>query len=288
LTTPQRNGQATITGVSDTSLWIAAVRANESARSNAVFQDELASILAGERGRRIARSIPRQAMVAWGVVARTSAIDRLIHEALNAGVDAVVNLGAGLDTRPYRMQLPSELRWIEFDFPHIIESKSAKLRDYAAVCRLERIGGDLLDREVRNDFLARLGSSSERCLVITEGVVSYFSNDDVAILAEDLRAISSFQLWIQDFDNAGKRRMPLGWEKKLKSAPFLFDPPDWFEFFRQAGWPPATVITNAEESRRINRPYPWDLPYGLLMRLLPKEVKQKILSLSGAVLLRRA
>src|SRR5271165_4266598 len=108
---------AEIRTVADTALWIATIRAKEGERADAVFHDPLASILAGERGRKITRSFSRSAMVAWGVVLRTSAIDRLINEALQIGVDTVLNLGAGLDTRPYRMDLPSHLRWIEIDLP---------------------------------------------------------------------------------------------------------------------------------------------------------------------------
>jgi methyltransferase (TIGR00027 family) len=279
-----RPQSSSIAGVSDTALWIAAVRANEGARRDAVFHDPLASILAGERGRRIARSIPRRSMVAWGVVARTSAIDRLIEEAVGAGVDTVINLGAGLDTRPYRMKVPAELRWIEVDFPQLTEFKADKLKDYRAACRLERIGLDLLDRAARTTVLTRAGQSSRSALIITEGVVSYLSNADVSRLAEDLFAISSFRFWIQDFDNAGKRKMPRGWDSKLKAAPFLFEPSDWFDFFRQYGWAPSRIITNIEESGRIKRPYPWDFPYGLIMRVLPSDVRHRILSLSGAAL----
>ena len=46
----------------------------------------------------------------WYVVIRTIIIDDLINQAISQGVDTVLNLGAGLDTRPYRMQLPKTLR----------------------------------------------------------------------------------------------------------------------------------------------------------------------------------
>jgi methyltransferase (TIGR00027 family) len=276
-----------ISGVSDTALWTAAIRAREQARPDAVFRDPLAATLAGERGRRIARSIPRPAMVAWGVVARTSAMDRLIYQALETGVDTVLNLGAGLDTRPYRMNLTAALRWIELDFPALVAAKNSRLREHRPACSLERVGVDLLDREARNRLIAVCTATSKRALAITEGVICYFANDDVAALAEDLFAVPALRFWIQDFDNAGRRSVPAGWAKKLEAAPFLFDAGDWFEFFRQTGWQSARTITNAEESERINRPYPWDLPYGLVMRLLPKDMRQKIMRLSGAVLMRK-
>ena len=275
-----------ITSVADTALWMAAVRAAEGKRADAAFHDPLGSILAGDRGRKIAGSFSRTAMIAWGVVLRTSAIDRLILEALQSGVDTVLNLGAGMDTRPYRMDLPSQLRWIEVDLPALIETKNAQLNGYTSVCKLERIGMDLADRRARKELLGKYAASSGNMLVITEGFISYFSNDDVAILAKDLLATPAAGFWIQDFDNAGARKLPKGWAKKLEAAPFRFRVSNWFEFFKQSGWQPHTIISCADESKTINRPYPLDFPFGLLMRALPKEMSQKIQGLSGAVLMR--
>ncbi len=278
---------AEIRHVSDTALWVANYRMEEGQRTDAAFDDPLASILVGDRGRAIARAIPRARMVEWGMIMRTSAIDHLINEALIAGVDTVLNLGAGLDTRPYRMELPATLRWVELDFPSIVELKNAKLVEHRPACRLERIGVDLLDRAARSKILAQLGSNSRNTLFITEGLIPYFSAHDAADLASELHAAPAGQFWIQDFDNAGERRLPRGWEAKLAAAPFLFEVKDWFEFFENYGWRPAQVITNFEQSQRVNRPYPLDFPYGLLLRALPQAMSEKILSLSGAVLMQK-
>src|SRR2546422_4602991 len=37
------------------------------------------------------------------------------------------NLAAGLDARPYRLPLPSSLRWVEVDFPDVIAYKQEQL-----------------------------------------------------------------------------------------------------------------------------------------------------------------
>ena len=225
-------------------------------------------------------------MVEWGVLVRTSAIDRLLYQALQSGVDIVLNLGAGLDTRPYRMNLPATLRWIELDFPNIIEMKNAKLVGHKPVCKLERIGIDLLDRSLLHRVLDQYGASLST-LVISEGLLPYLSIQDVAVLASELYAASSKRFWIMDFENAGSRKLPRGWETKLKAAPFLFEVSDWFEFFEEYGWRSSKVITSFEESVRINRPYPLDFPFGLILRMLPLTMRQRILSLSGAVLMRK-
>jgi methyltransferase (TIGR00027 family) len=278
---------SSITHITDTAFWTATFRAREAQRADAAFHDALAGILSGERGRKITRSMPRAGLVGWGIVVRTSAIDQLIHEALDSGVDAVLNLGAGLDTRPYRMKLPGQLRWIEIDFPNIVEFKNASLAEHAPICHLERIGMDLLNRSARSELFARCGAYSEKTLVITEGVISYLSNDDVATLAREMFENPAIRLWIQDFDNAGNRQLPRGWEEKLRAAPFVFEVKDWFEFFEQSGWRALKTITSAEEAKKISRPYPWDFPYGLLLRALPSAMREKILSLSGAVLMER-
>jgi len=89
---------------SDTALLTAGWRAMESSRSDALFHDPLAAGLAGERGLRIARTRPEGA---WVVAIRTVLIDAFLQSAISSGIDTVINLGAGLDTRPYRMHLPS-------------------------------------------------------------------------------------------------------------------------------------------------------------------------------------
>ena len=43
--------------VSDTAFWVATFRAPESERADAVFEDPLAGILAGEKGREIVKSM---------------------------------------------------------------------------------------------------------------------------------------------------------------------------------------------------------------------------------------
>jgi methyltransferase (TIGR00027 family) len=280
--------ESSIKHVSDTAFWVAHFRAMETRRADAIFADPLASLLAGERGRQIARSFPRSSNVAWGTVIRTSAIDRMIGAVLALGVDTVFNLGAGLDTRPYRTRLPAHLRWIELDFPGIMESKRSKLSPHKPVCHLERVGIDLLDRPSRTAVFAQYASGSRNTLLITEGVIPFISAPDVEILAKDLAAVPSFCYWITDFANlSGQRKMPHGWEGRLKAAPFLFEADDCIAFFNQTGWRSRKVITTGEESVRIKRPYPLNFPRGVLMRMLPREVRKRILDLSGVVLMQR-
>jgi len=274
-----------IRSVADTALWMASLRADESTRRDAIIRDEWAAALAGARGARIARSMPLASAVAWGVVVRTSAIDRLVAQILPSGIDMVINLGAGMDMRPFRLDLPASLRWIEVDFPAVVEAKDSLLSGVAGGCVVERVGMNLLDHDARRAFLGRVGAESRKALVIAEGVIPYWSNADVALVAADISAVASVRFWLLDFDNAGRRAPPHGWEARLKSAPFLFQADDWFEFFSRCGWMTESMITSAAESARIRRPYPLSFPRGVLMRLLPNDLRQRILGTSGAALM---
>jgi Leucine carboxyl methyltransferase len=55
----------------------------------------------------------------------------------------VVNLAAGLDTRPYRMDLPSSRLWVEVDLPDLLDYKEEVLKSESPRCRLERVRLDL-------------------------------------------------------------------------------------------------------------------------------------------------
>jgi methyltransferase (TIGR00027 family) len=149
------NKPAAINDVSDTAIWVAHYRAKETERPDAMFRDPLAKILVGDRGERIAHSFGTMGRYTdWIVLTRTVNIDSFIVDGLREGVDAVLNLGAGLDTRPYRMDLPASLQWVEADFAHLIDFKDKTLATQSPRCRLRRVAVDLSDDNARREFLA--------------------------------------------------------------------------------------------------------------------------------------
>jgi len=254
-----------IKDVSDTAFMVAMYRALEGRRADALFHDPLTLKLAGEHGKKIIAGIDNKQtsathadMMIWTMAIRTYVIDRLISEAVSQGVEAVLNLGAGLDTRPYRMSLPSSLHWIEVDYAHVIELKDARLADEQPHCRLERVKMDLSQVEARRIFFGAINERFGNVLVLTEGVVPYLSNDDAGQLADDLRAQPAFKHWIVDYFSP----FVLQWRKKtaiarrMENAPFKFEPADYYDFFAQHGWKKKDVRYLPEEARKVNRPVP--------------------------------
>ena len=236
-----------IQNVSDTAFLVAGFRALESERPEPLFRDPLAWKLAGDHGRKILATVPKTFVGGWSVVIRTVIIDNFIKEAIEQGVDTILNLGAGLDTRPYRMELPETLRWIEVDFPHVIAHKGSRLADEQPNCRLDRIELDLTDRASRQRLLAEVSESAEKVLVLTEGVVPYLSNSEVSELTGDLRAVEKIRFWIVDYFSPQALRYGRKLRTRfMRNAPFQFEPTNWFPFFDERRWRASEVSYIAE------------------------------------------
>ena len=245
-----------IGNVSDTAFWIAHYRAVETKRTDALFRDPLAGVLAGERGEKIARTMPMSFWTAWSVVIRTCIIDDFIRRAIEEGADTILNLGAGLDTRPYRMELPESLVWIEADYPKMIEFKEEKLASEKPRCQLERAKVDLSNAVERKRFLASVDARAKKLVVLTEGVVPYLSEEEVGSLANDLAALEHARRWIVEYFSPEmlkyRNRGPM--RRRMRNAPFKFAPKDWFGFFREHGWRSKEIRYLMEEAERLKRP----------------------------------
>ena len=274
----------TIQYVGDTALWVAHFRALESERPDALFHDPFAAALVGERGRKIAESMKvTSKYTSWNVVIRTVIIDRFIKQLISEGVDLVLNLGAGLDTRPHRMQLPPDLQWIEVDYPQMIEHKERILAGQPTHCHLQRVRMDLAERSTRQKFFAEVAKRAQKVLVITEGVIPYLTPQQVAELAADLRAHANFRYWIAEYFDPrvypymnSRARM-----QKMRNAPFLFFPADWLGFFRENGWQVKVPSYIGEETLQAGRkvPAPW---WSFIFRLfVSAKMAQQYLRFTG-------
>ena len=250
-----------IRNISDTALWVAVYRARESERKDAVFRDPYARKMAGERGEQIAQAQRFSAKHEWSFVARTWLIDHFVNQEVAAGADAVLNLACGLDSRPYRLELPPSLHWIEVDLPPLLAYKEEILGPEKPRCRLERIALDLSDVGARRQLFARLAAKHKRVLVMTEGLLVYLESEQVLALGKDLADASSFQRWIIDLQSPGLLKMlqkKLG--EQMTTTPMKFGPPEGPDFFLKCGWRPLEVRGMMKTANKLGR-----LP--LLMRL---------------------
>jgi methyltransferase (TIGR00027 family) len=247
--------EALIRNISDTALWVAVYRARENERPDALFRDPYARRLSGERGEQIAKQMQSRVSHEWPYIARTVRVDQIVKEQVRQGADMVVNLAAGLDTRPYTMDVPPSLEWVEVDLPAMIEYKQEMLRDEKPRCRLRRVALDLADVPARRKLFQELGGQAKHVLVITEGLLVYLTRDEVLALASDLAAEPSFRDWAVDVASPGLLKMLQKELPSLKEAgsPLKFGPEEGPEFFLSAGWKPVEVYSMLKTAAKLHR-----------------------------------
>jgi methyltransferase (TIGR00027 family) len=266
-----------VRNVSDTARWVAYFRAIETKRPDAVFEDPFAERLAGDRGFQIANTLEHGNKHEWAWMARTYLFDMFVARVIREGADLVLNLAAGLDARPYRMDLPSTLQWVEVDFPEILSYKEEILAGDTPKCCLERVALDLAQLSERRALLAALDGRAKKIAVMSEGLLIYFATEDVGALSRDLANCTHFQSWIVDLASPGQLKLmqrSTGKQLSEGNAAFRFGPPEGVDFFRPYGWAPADVrgmlktaaelkrapeelLTLLPEPERISPNFPW-------------------------------
>ena len=248
--------ESRIRNISDTARWVAVYRARETERKDAVFRDPFARRLAGERGEQIAASMSFAEKNSWPFVTRTWLIDDVISNQVKLGTDMVVNLAAGLDTRPYRMNLPGSLQWIEVDLPEILTYKEDVLRTETPVCQVERVRLDLSDVRARRELFSELGLRATRALIVSEGLLIYLDEKEVTSLGQDLAVARKFQHWVIDLSSPALLKMlakKIGAPLDHAGAPLKFAPQEGPDFFAHSGWKPVETHSVMHTAGKLNR-----------------------------------
>lgn len=251
-----------VENISDTAKWVAFFRAEESERPDAVFHDPFARRLAGPKGEQIATAAKFSRDNSWSFVTRTFLFDDYVMRHVNEGYDTVINLAAGLDARPYRLELPTGLKWIDVDLPPMIGYKNKILQDEKPKCQLRTVPIDLTDRAARLDLFRQISAEAKQALILTEGLVIYLTSDEVALLASDLSSQKNFRRWVFDLQSPTLLAMAqenMGSILKGSGAKFQFAPEEGEEFFEPLGW-------KRIESKSL-------LPTALTLNRLPEELK---------------
>jgi methyltransferase (TIGR00027 family) len=237
--------------ISDTARWTATYRARETERPDALFRDPLASRLAGERGEQIRQHMAGSQDNEWAFVIRTVLFDNAIRQCVEAGIPTVLNLAAGLDARPYRMDLPAGLRWIEADLPELLAYKAETLAGETPRCSLDRVAVDLTDAPARRELFA----DAARGLAITEGLIIYLADEEVAQLGRDLAA-AGVEFWLLDLASPALVKYlqaTTGRHTAEAGAPLRFGPKEGVGFFEPLGWKALRADSVFETAMSLGR-----------------------------------
>jgi O-methyltransferase involved in polyketide biosynthesis len=203
------------------------------------------------------------------------------------GATTVLNLAAGLDARPYRLPLPSSLRWLHVDLPDMVDYFRGQMAGETPHCELEFIAADMRDADAKRDVFTHAAAHGP-VLVITEGLLVYLESDQVAGLARDLHDIAQAKWWLTDLASPMLLKfLEKQWAPRLKegNAPFRFGPAEGTAFFAPFGWREAEFRSTWDESFRLQRTMRGAWLWKLLSHLQPKAKQEAGRRMSGIVLL---
>nr|BBH94730.1 S-adenosyl-L-methionine-dependent methyltransferase [Thermogemmatispora argillosa] len=182
--------------ISPTAFLTAAARAFESQRPDRLFNDPWAAVLAGHEGQRRFASVEDQG---GSIIVRTRYFDewlqRLAHE---HNIRQIVLLAAGLDTRVFRFNWPSETRFFELDQPLILDYKEAVLKVQQAQPRCERVPviADLAQPGWEEALLQAGFNPTLPSAWLVEGLLFYLPLDQISRLLEQISRLAAPDSWL--------------------------------------------------------------------------------------------
>jgi len=118
----------------------------------------------------------------YGVqICRTRYIDDAVQAAISQGIKQLVILGAGYDTRPYRLPEMESVQVFELDLPTMQDDKKKKLQKYLGRLpdRVSFIPIDFDTQTVEAVFSGTAFNPAKPALFIWEGVTQYISEEAV-------------------------------------------------------------------------------------------------------------
>ncbi|KZM73571.1 class I SAM-dependent methyltransferase [Nocardia terpenica] len=187
--------------VGATAVGVAAMRAAETRRPDALFQDPYAQKLVdavGSGWSRLARGEVTAAQAhssVYGPVgsfmtARTVYFDDYFRAAAADGIRQIVILAAGLDARAYRLEWPSGTVIFELDQPKVLEFKATVLADDVPAADRREVAVDL-----RQDWPKALRDSgfdpAAPTAWLAEGLLRYLPHQAQDLLFENIVAASA-------------------------------------------------------------------------------------------------
>ncbi|MDY6871425.1 MAG: class I SAM-dependent methyltransferase [Actinomycetota bacterium] len=282
------------TSVGSTAVMVAASRAAETERDQALIRDPYARLLVTGAGTGIwefvldAKFVEKVAdadteaaaifehMNSYQAV-RTHFFDAFFTAAAEAGIRQIVILASGLDSRAYRLDWPSGTTVYEIDQPKVLGYKSATLAEHGVepVAARREVAMDL-----RHDWPAALRGAGfdpfRPTAWLAEGLLMYLPADAqdrlfgqitelsapgsrVAAETAGVQAEDRRQQMRERFERIAEKfdmTASLDIQQLIYEDPDRADVADWLDAH---GWT-ATVASSQQEMRRLNR---WALPADL-------------------------
>jgi len=236
-----------------TALPIAAARAVATNTRGGVFKDPLAEkLLVGER------HLLREAQgFAEYMTKRALMGDTLVQDGHRRGARQVVSLGAGMDSRAFRMGL-YDTAFFEVDSSDLFESKEPLVVDVPLQCKFRQIVPGWLGKMDLAAELENAGFDREQPTVwLMEGLVMYLNRNDMQKVASEINELSArgSSLWHDAFSKTSIDR-----GMSFHGVPFIGGLNDYDDLWKANGFNVAEVlgtegvwIDKSEQTLKIDR-----------------------------------
>lgn len=249
--------------VSYTAQWTAAARAVESERADdPMFHDPYARELAAPRGFELLDKYGGGGLLPF-IAIRTKYFDDGITAVLrDTGIQQVVFVAAGMDTRAYRLAWPTGSTVYEADHTALVNEKRRRLTALGAKPLVERrevpvdLAGDWLPTLYTAGFDRTLPT-----LWVAEGLMFFLTQEQATGLLDTLGSVSAPGSWLAvDFASTALLRSPFSrtFLKALAEdgTPWLFGTDTPEEFLAASGWKVRDLKEPGESGAGLGRwPY---------------------------------
>lgn len=169
--------------ISNLAFYCCGVRMQDAASAHPVCADRYARLFMCDYGLGIFELFKDEENCNASMLVRHRIIDELLREKLHRQPDScIVTIGAGFDSRPYRLTGGT---WFELDEPQVVAWKNERLPVQECANPLQRIAIDF-SSEALADKLAAIAPAGQVTLVV-EGVYIYLSE------AQILDTLAAFQ-----------------------------------------------------------------------------------------------
>jgi methyltransferase (TIGR00027 family) len=253
--------------ISQTSIWMAAARAAETARPDRLFSDPYAQALTGAAGPKTSKPDLAPTEKVQDPTCYLSIRTRFFDDALQkAGTQLrlaqVVILGAGLDCRAFRLDWPEGVHLYELDLAEILAKKASVLQKLEAKANCHRHGVTADFQGLWSSALAVAGFDPTRpAAFLAEGLMMYLQPAVAIGLLEALSSLAAQASWL-GADLISKEILTSPATKALmdrlarQGCPWQFGISDPVNVLHSYGWN-ATVTMPGEPGANFGRwPYP--------------------------------
>lgn len=171
--------------ISNMAFYCCGVRMQDAAQTSPVCGDAYAKLFMDEYGRRIYDQFKEETICNASIIVRHRIIDDVLRDMLLSRSNlCIVTIGAGFDSRPYRLTGGT---WFELDEPQVIAYKNERLPISECANPLRRVPIDFCTDSLE-EKLSPI-SDGDPIVFILEGIFIYLNEHEIRKLLEILKKL---------------------------------------------------------------------------------------------------